>query len=283
MAGYEIQKNLGRGYEPFDEGTLQLRRTPSPGTLRLNFNNYLEPLLKIEPGIFLEYEKQSSTRQIIIDLIRKAGIEFKARSDWKAKEIFTKLNSDWNYKAIAIHHAGNDFSCSANGVSELQKAEKIDINSFGHFSYHYAIDCQGTIYEALDIRQKGAHIENGNTGVIGVVFLADFSVRGEAEKYGPGVKNVIQKHGVVAGVKEWVGVQKDKVDFINDYSYDPSTDNLHKATDVLVKTLSTVFNIKQLGGHREFAKIHGTSRACPGIHGLIIADMLRKKFSLLPP
>ena len=69
----------------------------------------------------------------------------------------------------------------------MRQAEAIDIKSFGQVSYHYAVDCQGIIYEALDIRKKGSHIEGGNTGVIGIVFLADFSVRGEAGRYGPGV------------------------------------------------------------------------------------------------
>ena len=58
------------------------------------------------------------------------------------------------------------------------------------------------IYEALDIRRKGAHMEGGNTGVIGIVFLADFSVHGDAGKYGPGAWNVTKKQGPIAGIKE---------------------------------------------------------------------------------
>lgn len=41
----------------------------------------------------------------------------------------------------------------------MRQAEETDIKSFKHLSYHYAIDCTGVIYEALDIREKGAHLK----------------------------------------------------------------------------------------------------------------------------
>lgn len=227
----------------------------------------------------VKVDHKAATRQAIIMEIRRKKFEFKTRSDWKAKEPATSPHVDWDYKAIAIHHAGNSYSCAADGADELRKAEATDLSSFGHLSYHYAIDCQGVVYEALDIRYRGAHIEDGNTGVIGVVFLADFSVRGEAGKYGPGAWNVTKKRGIVAGIKEWFGVQNDKLDLV----YDEPTEKQLEAAFALVKTLLQFFEIKTLGGHREFAKTHGTSRACPGTHGMIIAEMMRNDFKLLPP
>ncbi|WP_016833043.1 peptidoglycan recognition family protein [Herbaspirillum lusitanum] len=222
---------------------------------------------------------KAATRQGIIVEIRRKKFEFKTRSDWKAKEPATSPNPDWDYKAIALHHAGNSYSCAADGAAELWKAETTDISSFGHLSYHYAIDCQGVIYEALDMRFRGAHIEGGNTGVIGIVFLADLSVRGEAEKYGPGAWNVTKKRGVIAGVKEWIGEQKDKVAVV----HDEPTEKQLEAVSTLVKTLLQFFDIKTLGGHREFAKTHGTNRACPGVYGMIIADTIRRDFNLVAP
>lgn len=135
------------------------------------------------------------------------------------------------------------------------------------------------IYEALDIRFRGAHVEGGNTGVIGIVFLADLSVRGEAEQYGPGAWNVTKKRGVIAGVKEWLGEQKDKLAV----GYDEPTEKQLAAASALVKTLLQFFDIKTLGGHREFAKTHGTSRACPGVYGMIIAEQMRRDFKLTTP
>ncbi|BEV14135.1 peptidoglycan recognition protein family protein [Herbaspirillum sp. DW155] len=224
-------------------------------------------------------DSKAATRQAIIVEIRRKKIQFKTRSDWKAKEPTTNPKADWDYKAIAIHHAGNSYSCAADGATEMQKAEATDIQSFGNLSYHYAIDCQGVIYEALDLRCRGAHIEGGNTGVIGIVFLSDLTVRGEAERHGPGAWNVTKKRGVIAGIKEWLGEQKDKADV----THDEPTEQQVEAAFALIKTLLHFFEIKTLGGHREFAITHGTSRACPGVYGMILVEMMRRDFNLTPP
>ena len=201
------------------------------------------------------------------------------RSAWRAQTPDKIPQHDWDYHSIAIHHAGNSFSCSAKGVDEMRQAEAIDIKSFGQVSYHYAVDCQGVIFEALDIRNKGSHIENGNTGVIGIVFLADFSVRGEAGKYGPGVLNVAKARGLTQAAIELFGVEKDKLAF----GYDVPTENQLRVADKLVRTLKEFFPIKILGGHREFAAAHGSSRACPGSYGMIIAQEMRRSFNLAAP
>jgi N-acetylmuramoyl-L-alanine amidase len=229
--------------------------------------------------VVVKVDDKAATRQAIIAAIRRKKVEFKTRSDWKAKEPATSPTADWDYTAIAFHHAGNSYSCAADGIAELRKAETTDISFFGHLSYHYAIDCQGVVYEALDIRFKGAHIEGGNTGVIGVVFLADLSVRGEAGKYGPGAWNIMQKRGIRAGTKEWFGEQSDKVAV----AHDEPTEKQLEAASTLVKSLLHFFDIKTLGGHREFAKSHGTSRACPGVYGMIIAEQMRSDFKLAAP
>jgi hypothetical protein len=227
----------------------------------------------------IKVDNRAATRQAIIVDLRKKGFTFKTRSDWRAKEVAVSPQSDWNYKSVALHHAGNSFSCAADGSDQLRKAEATDIDSFGQISYHYAIDCQGIIYEALDIRYKGAHIEGGNSGVIGVVFLADLSIHGEAKKYGPGAGNVAKKRGLFSGIKEWIGEQRD----LHDTSNDQGTELHHKAASALLHTLKHYFPIETLGGHREFAKTKGTSRACPGAWGLVIVDILQQELCLLAP
>lgn len=227
----------------------------------------------------VKVDDKAATRQAIIVALRRKGFDFQTRSDWKARESAAAVDRDWGYKAVAIHHAGNSFSCSADGADELRKAEAVDMKTFGQLSYHYAIDCQGAIYEALDIRYKGAHIEGGNTGVIGIVFLADFSVRGEAGKYSPGAWNVMKKRGLFAGIKEWIGVQNDKAAVV----HDEPTERQLAAAEALIGILCRYFNIARLGGHREFAQTHGTSRACPGVYGMIVAEQLRRKYGLAAP
>ncbi|AYR23200.1 peptidoglycan recognition protein family protein [Herbaspirillum rubrisubalbicans] len=229
--------------------------------------------------VHVKVNSKAATRQAIIADIRRKKFDFRTHSDWKAKEPAKNPGADWDYKAIAIHHAGNSYNCAADGLTELRRAETTDIKSFGNLSYHYAIDCQGVIYEALDIRFLGAHIEGGNSGVIGIVFLNDLSVRGEAAKHGPGAWSVMKKRGFRAGVAEWIGEQKDKLDVTQD---DP-TENQLDAAAALITTLLQFFEIKILGGHREFAKTHGSNRPCPGVYGMIVVEMMRRDFNLMPP
>ncbi|EDT6764448.1 N-acetylmuramoyl-L-alanine amidase [Salmonella enterica subsp. enterica] len=217
-----------------------------------------------------ENGKKSRVREAIFSDLREAGITIRTRSDWKAKRAPGTDGEDWDYSAIVIHHAGNSYSCATGGEVKMRQAEETDIKSFEHISYHYAIDCTGVIYEALDIREKGAHLKGANTGKVGVVFLADFSLPGEASQYGP------SRWG---SLSEFAGQVKDDWDS----SVDIPTENQKKSIDALVKTLIKFFPIKQLGGHREFASLNDLGRACPGTYGLQIAANLRAAFRLESP
>ncbi len=149
----------------------------------------------------VKVDHKAATRQAIIVALRGDGLIFKSRSDWKAKPDKNSDGPEWDYHGVALHHAGNSFSCAAAGAAQMRKAEGIDLSSFGHLNYHYAVACDGTIYEALDIRGNGAHIASGNTGVVGVVMLADLTARDEAYKEGYADKSLF---GKLRGAYKWV-------------------------------------------------------------------------------
>lgn len=157
----------------------------------------------------------------------------------------------------------------------MRSAQAKEMNDrFDDVSYHYAVDCDGTIYEARDIRFKGAHVEQGNTGSIGIVLLADLSLRGESwqQEYraAPWWKKL-------RGAKDWIS---DKLDVQND----ESTDAQLKSLFALVRVLKTYFHIATLGGHSEFQrKATSEGRACPGTYGMAIAQLLRQKYGLAAP
>jgi hypothetical protein len=222
----------------------------------------------------VKVDHRAATRQAIIVALRREGCTFATRSEWKALPGKNSDGPDWDYKGIALHHAGNSFSCDVDGAAQLRKAEQIDLKSFGHLSYHYAIACDGTIYEALDIREKGAHIAAGNTGVIGIVMLADLSVHGEAYQEEYAGKSLF---GRIKGMLNWV---PDQLDTVTD---EPPEQQL-KALFTLVDVLHRFFPVTTLGGHREFQQLAtGDGRACPGAHGMILVDMLRRKHKLAAP
>ena len=216
---------------------------------------------------------RAATRQAIIVAIRKSGFTFRTRSDWKAKDIKVKAD-DWDYTSIVIHHAGNSYSCEMDEVKALKRAEATDMASFGHLSYHYAISCTGTIFEALDIRKKGAHLKDGNSGRIGVVLLADLSDPGEAYeeeyRYKP-IRDRLNRIGDLTG------------DFV-DIRHDGMHAKQISALTQLVHTLKSYFPITQLGGHREAQWIASNEgRACPGRIGMEMVQTLRAQLGLERP
>lgn len=214
--------------------------------------------------------EKEKIRQSIFSELRKAGVTVMTRNDWGAKNAPGTDGGDWDYSAIVLHHAGNSFSCDDDETNKLRDLEKTDIKRYKHISYHYAIDCTGTIYETLDIREKGAHLKGANSGKIGIVFLSDFSYVGEGNIHGPSKYESLSEFG---------GQFKDSFDF----TIDKPTRSQNKSIDVLVRVLLNFFDIKQLGGHREFAILNGFKRACPGVYGLNIANRLRREFNLLKP
>ena len=73
------------------------------------------------------------------------------------------------YHSIAVHHAGNKGYRTMKEVQDLHmdKKDRADVG------YHYGVDLKGKIHQGRPINIKGSHIKKGNTGVIGIVLLAD--------------------------------------------------------------------------------------------------------------
>jgi hypothetical protein len=216
---------------------------------------------------------KAATRAAIISFVKKHGIQFIESSQWGAKPA-KNVDNDWFFKSIALHHAGNSFSCSVDNLDQLQSIEKTDVSKFKHLSYHYAISCDGKVYELLDIRFKGAHISRGNTQVIGIVMMADLSHAGEA--YEQEYKN-----------KGWGDIIKKSPELIND-QFDNNYDTVSKVQEnaliTLVAALKKYFAMNIVGGHKEFQVLaNKEGRACPGTEGMKIVKNLRSKFSFIAP
>lgn len=237
-----------------------------------------------DDAIDIAIDDRAATRQAILDAVKADGARVVTTSDWHPKEAAVPVEDDWNYSAIVVHHAGNSYQCSADGLEQLRKAEITDIHSFGRMSYHYAIDCAGILYESLDIRKKGAHLSNGNSGKVGIVLLADLSFRAEALEHGPKLSSVVAKkpsrwEKIKAGAKEIASVAKDAFDTTTDVSTVAQTETLISLASALVD----MFDIKSFGGHREFALNDSDSRPCPGENGLRLVHLVRLTLNLKAP
>jgi len=80
--------------------------------------------------------------------------------------------SDPRKNAIVIHHTvvGDH---SADGVRAIDQGHAI--KGFGGIGYHYVIDENGTIYEGRPIGNIGTHVEEANTGKIGIALIGNYS------------------------------------------------------------------------------------------------------------
>lgn len=201
----------------------------------------------------VQLDNKAAVRQAIILGVRKSGYVFKTRSDWKANDS-QKVSPGWDYTKIAIHNAGNSYSCSDLNGEEIKKIEEEHMGKFSQFGYHYAVGCDGEIFEGQDIRNKGAHISFGNTSIIGIVLISDLD------------EQLLDSDDKVTPLQE-------------------------KAVKKIISTLLNYFNITELGGHKEHQVFYRNpkkpneviERSCPGNLGMEFVKQLREEFNLGKP
>lgn len=90
------------------------------------------------------------------------------RPSWGARAS-GKLDPDWDYDSIVIHHSGN---WGAKDPKEIEK-EHLGNGSAG-VGYHYMIHPDGRIFEGRSILYKGEHVAGANSHKIGVLMMGDY-------------------------------------------------------------------------------------------------------------
>ena len=177
--------------------------------------------------------------------IRRNGI--KPRHEWGTHEPFySRLNTDWDYNSIAVHHSGN----SGDDEPTLIEEKHMDEEGWWDVGYHFLIDPEGQIYEGRKLFFKGSHIGGANTGKIGILVMGDF-----------------EPHSL----DSW----RDAIDFFTDKPTQAQIASLVR----IVNELKGFFSgIKMLGGHRDW----GQSQ-CPGEKMYKLLDLVRSKTNLAAP
>ncbi|HCD6623346.1 TPA: N-acetylmuramoyl-L-alanine amidase [Pseudomonas aeruginosa] len=220
----------------------------------------VKPGQPIQP-VSITVNDRAATREALIRRVRKLGGQFVERSEWGAVKGHATV-SDWDYSMIALHHAGRSYSCGV-GAEQMRDTQEEQIDKFEDFSYHFGISCDGVIYEGRDIRLKGSHVRQYNTGVIGIVLLNNLST-------------VEEGGDIVAWGRQ--GMEFLGVNTTNTIP-GPQIDSVL----TLISALKNVFVIKHFGGHREYPNQLSEGKICPGNVGMELVRNIRAKTQLLPP
>ncbi|KAH0445183.1 N-acetylmuramoyl-L-alanine amidase [Paraburkholderia fungorum] len=234
---------------------------------------------KSEQVVPVTVNDRAATRQAIITALKKSGYSLVERSSWEAKPPKNALkSSNWDYSDVVIHHAGHSYACAVNeqgAIEQMKKAQEYDLKSFDDIGYHYAVSCNGEIFEARDVRFVGSHVAGDNTGKLGIVLLENLAEAGEAWEQEYSRKSFWQK------VKGSLDIGRDAIAFDHAMPTKAQID----ALVALISALKEFFNLKALGGHREYQLLApgNEGRACPGKYGMQVVTQMRGKFGLPAP
>jgi hypothetical protein len=177
------------------------------------------------------------------EIIKKLRIV--KRQEWNADPPKRQLESDWDYRWVAIHHTGyglwHPTPTSPKAIQSFHEGGGRDWDDIG---YHYCVSIDGRIFEGRRLMYKGAHLFRLNTGKIGIVCLGNFD-------------------------DAWYDVYGKHISF-----------PLYVALYRLLSTLCGYFPIAYLGGHVEYSN---DGRTCPGGYLLDAVKKLRTNLTLSPP
>jgi len=96
---------------------------------------------------------------------------------------------------IVLHHsaaltspeniqASKGFVAKDSKIDEILRSDQAwHLNlGYGDYSYHYAVDPNGRIYQGREIFVRGCHVAGGNTGRLGVCALGNYETQEPTEE-----------------------------------------------------------------------------------------------------
>lgn len=198
----------------------------------LDYTPSAEEEIPVGTVVRIEYRYLKPELQALFD----NNISVTSREGWGAQAPDTEKDDYTPYTqpleevlhSIAIHHSGNSNKHTMNEVEDEHRDPEGEYK-LGDVGYHFGIGLDGEIFEGRPIDVKGSHISKGNTGVVGIVMLADL------ESGYPGI--------------------------LPDFDDDVLEAKMEASMLQLVHHLVGKYpGITHLGGHQEF----NSGRSCPG-------------------
>jgi N-acetylmuramoyl-L-alanine amidase/Bacterial SH3 domain len=231
---------------------MRLHDVALPGNRELKLQD--GPDMELRKGTMLRIEYRFLKPEL--KKVYDATVNVTSRKDWGAREPNKKDTVDYHpydlpledvYHSVAIHHSGHS---NMHTMKEVE-GEHRDDNGWADIGYHYAINLKGQVLEGRPIEVRGNHIDAGNTGVIGIVFLADLNED-----------------------------RPDSFPWIDGNGNDALGKEMEASMVQLVHFLRGKYpNINFLGGHKEF----NSKRSCPGNIPMAKMDGWRMSTSLQKP
>lgn len=77
------------------------------------------------------------------------------------------------YRTVVVHHSvlvETDDPATMRAVQE----QHMDLRKWADIAYHFGVGRSGVVFEGRDLMARGTHVEQFNTGSVGVVFFGDF-------------------------------------------------------------------------------------------------------------
>jgi hypothetical protein len=111
------------------------------------------------------------------------GIKVYTRKDWGAKPPKGRFGDLGPLRTAVIHHGGPvggprwTFAKAAQTCRDWQAFHQ-NTRGWLDIGYHYLVDARGRLYEGRPPDALGAHVENQNTGRIGINFMQDGRTHG---------------------------------------------------------------------------------------------------------
>lgn len=78
-----------------------------------------------------------------------------------------------DYQTVVIHHSAYYARDDLSTLLEVERQHRLE-RGWADIAYHFLVGMSGTIYEGRDIYVRGTHVENFNTGSLGVCLLGNF-------------------------------------------------------------------------------------------------------------
>lgn len=79
------------------------------------------------------------------------------------------------YRTLVVHHSAYYDTDDLTTIKGIQD-QHMDLRGWADIAYHFGVGRSGAVFEGRALDVRGTHVENYNSGSVGVVFFGDFDV-----------------------------------------------------------------------------------------------------------